>query len=152
MAENLGISTAVADNSPEPYKAAAIVGHPLLSPTTVTNGHFSGEQMVTLLIGKRQCTKDEMEDPAIGFFCLMLGGLPVYESYQAQHITATIMPGSSGSPIFNSNGELTGLAFAGIGGLGYALAVPPQYVRYFLKSEMKTLKPTLPNYRQDALS
>lgn len=150
IAENLGTGVNLAADSLNYYEPAFIVGHPALLPTTVTAGHFSGSQIITILIGMRKCTDDDFKDPAMGFICGLVGGLPIYESYQSQLVTATIMPGSSGSPIFNKKGELTGLAFAGQGSLGYAMAVPPDYVRFFLNVEAKTLKAIRPSYQSTA--
>ncbi len=147
VAENLHIGVRLASETPEDYTPAAIVGHPGLLPTTVTRGHFSGSQIITLLTGMRECTDKDLEDPGMAFLCDMLGALPVFESYQAQHVTATIMPGSSGSPIFNRRGNLTGLAFAGMGQLGYAFAVPSEYVRFFLSNELPQLHGIKPSYQ-----
>lgn len=152
VAENLGTGIKLAPENPNYLDSAVIVGHPALLPTTITKGHFSGSQIITLLAEVRKCTKEETEDPALGFFCSAFGALPVFKSFQAQHVTATIMPGSSGSPVFNENGELTGLVFAGMGQLGYAMIVPSDYVRYFLNIESQKLQPTLPSYESGLLS
>jgi len=54
-------------------------------------------------------------------------------------VTATIMPGSSGSGVFNEDMELSGLAFAGSGDLGYAWTVPYEDMMYFLNKELENL-------------
>jgi hypothetical protein len=60
-------------------------------------------------------------------------------------VTATISPGSSGSAVYNSDMELSGVVFAGSGDLGYAWTVPYEYVRGFLLKESKHIKYSKPS-------
>lgn len=131
---NLGTSTKIASRPPRSfYEFATISGHPSLLPNVVTSGHFSGRQSIEVLTGFRRCTNDELsKDP---FTCLLLGGYPIVRRYDSVLVTATIMPGSSGSGVYNSDNELSGLAFAGNRGIGYAWTVPYEYLHYFLDTE-----------------
>ena len=42
------------------------------------------------------------------------------------------MAGSSGSPVFDHNGELAAMVFAGQGGLSYAFCVPSEAIWTFV--------------------
>lgn len=136
----------VANRPPVPYyEAATISGHPALYPNVKTYGHFSGRESIAILTGFKKCTDEDMEDPEKAYVCMMIGGLPIIKNYDSVLVTATIMPGSSGSAVYNSDMELSGVAFAGSGSLGYAWTVPYEYVKYFLNKEARTLdyeKPT----------
>lgn len=109
------INVKLADEPPKMYSAATISGHPQLLPTIITRGHFSGFFEVAI----------EDDD-----------GKVLY--YESQVVSATIISGSSGSPVFNSHGELVNVVFAGPakGGLGHAITVPYKYVRNFLTKEI----------------
>lgn len=135
----------LAKRPPVPYyEAATISGHPSLYPNVKTYGHFSGRQPIQILTGFKACTEEEMKDPSKSLFCMMLGGLPIVKEFDAVLVTATIMPGSSGSGVYNEDMELTGVAFAGSGSLGYAWTVPYQYVRDFVTREAKGIPESKP--------
>lgn len=140
---NLGLSTKVAKAGSAPFSAAIVSGHPSLYPTVITRGHFSKYMDVTILVDIRPCTDQEL-DSDLAMICMFLGGMPVLKQYEAQLISATIMPGSSGSPVFNDSGEIGGLVFAGSGELSYGLIVPQEYIANFLENELVNLKPQMP--------
>jgi S1-C subfamily serine protease len=143
---NFHINTMLAQNEPEIYDDAIISGHPRLLPNIVTHGHFSQKQIVNILAGFRPCAPEEMEVGNENFeYCRFFGRVPVLRSLEAQVVSATIMPGSSGSAVFNANGELAGLVFAGSGDFGYAIIVPHEYVTYFFETEISSIKPVYPN-------
>lgn len=145
VAADLGASTRVSNNPPDPYDEATISGHPRLLPNIVTKGHFSGKQIIQVMIGSRTCTASELIDLDTALFCALVGRLPIIRSYEAIVVSATIQPGSSGSGIFNSNHELAALVFAGAGDLGYAFAVPQEYIEFFLHHELSGLEVQVPN-------
>lgn len=145
VAADLAASTKLAANPPQPYDEATISGHPHLLPNIVTKGHFSGKQVVQVMIGSRACTEADKSNPQTEFFCVFVGRLPIIRSYEAIVVSATIQPGSSGSGIFNSNHELSALVFAGAGDLGYALAVPHEYIEFFIHHELPSLESQVPN-------
>lgn len=131
----------LAHRPPVAYKEMAMIsGHPALYPNVKTVGHFSGRQSIAILVGFKPCTDDDLQDPEKAGLCIMIGGLPIIKQYDSVLVTATIMPGSSGSAVYNEDMELTGVAFAGSGTLGYAWTVPYEYVRNFLGKEARTLK------------
>lgn len=143
---NLKVSTEVASDAPDLYSEAYISGHPALMSTLETHGSFSSHMIIQVLTGFRPCTaEDEQGDNAI--LCLFLGGIPVIKTYDAQPSSALIMPGSSGSAVFNKDGYIAALVFAGAGGgVGYSFLVPQEYISNFVNAEVHTL----PVQTQDA--
>lgn len=141
--QNLEIQTLVSSRVPRPYEELTISGHPSLLPTIITHGHFSHKIMGTIQIGTRPCTSAELNSP-YGFICIFGGGMPILRSYEMQVVSATIMPGSSGSAVYNSDGEISGLVFAGRGELGYGFIVPHEYLLEFLNAEIQTLAVQVP--------
>jgi S1-C subfamily serine protease len=136
----------LASEAPKMYEKAIVSGHPALLPNVVTEGHFSGTRIINVFLGVRKCTEKELKDPNLGFACIFLDGLPIIQTYEAVLVTATIMPGSSGSAIYTGNKELGAVVFAGSGDIGYAFAVPYEYVANFLKDEAPYIAPRHPSY------
>lgn len=150
VAADLHANTKVASVAAELTSAAKIAGHPALLPMVVTRGHYSDTQIIRVLTGARKCEEKDLEDESLGLLCTLFRGvLPVIKTYEAQLVTATIMPGSSGSAVYNDKGELTNVVFAGSGDIGYAFTVPHGYVANFLNNELKQLETDLPNYEID---
>lgn len=138
---DLQASTRVANRPPvEYYESAAVSGHPALLPNVKTYGHFSGHEHIPIMTGVRPCTADDAQDPRKAFVCMVAGGLPIIKMYQSQLVTATIMPGSSGSGVYNKDMELSGLVFAGQHELGYGWIVPYESVKNFLNKEQRHLE------------
>lgn len=145
---NLGINTEVASSAPDIYSSAAVAGHPALLPTIVTRGHFGDHEVITIVVGIRECKEEDLKSD-LGMICLFLGGIPIIKNYEAQVVSSTIMPGSSGSAVFNSRGEIAGMVFAGTNMLSYAHIVPQEYVRYFLEEEAPMLEEQTPSMEID---
>ena len=141
---NFHINTVISDNQPEVYDDAIVSGHPHLLPNIVTHGHFSQKEIVNILTGFRRCRiTDLFGDNAE--YCQHLGVIPIIKSLEAQIVSATIMPGSSGSAVFNAKGELSGLVFAGSGAFGYGMIVPQEYLVSFFETELPMLEPIYPS-------
>lgn len=140
---NLGVNTNVASSAPDLYSPITVVGHPALLPTAITTGHFSGRMVIQLMVDLESCDGTETNETAM--MCMFMGGKPVLRSFDSQFTTALIMPGSSGSGVFNERGELSGLVFAGQGDLGFGFIVPFEYVRDFLLNQDQ-----YPNHIPDA--
>lgn len=141
---NFKVNTLLAEDSPEIYEDAAVVGHPHLLPAIVTRGHFSQKELITILVGTRPCTDADRLNPNLDMFCGFFGLIPIVKTYEAQVVSSTIMPGSSGSPVFNSKGEIAGLVFAGSGNFGYAMVVPFEYISNFFEYELDNLPSLVP--------
>lgn len=150
VAGNMHAKTKVATRAPRLYyEFATISGHPALMPNVITSGHFSGRKVIEVMTGVRQCTKEDMLDPVKGVLCFLTGGIPEVKRYESILVTATIMGGSSGSAVYNENRELSGLAFAGSGTIGYAWTVPFEAVKYFLDTEERKLEKKKPSNSVD---
>jgi len=137
VAADLRFSTKLASHAPEDFSLASVSGHPNLLPTVVTNGHFSGKMVIDILEEVTPCKEEDLKNNPL--LCLFFGGIPKSNSFESQLVTATIMPGSSGSAVYNEDGEISGLVFAGSGELGYAMIVPYEYVANFVLQEEKEL-------------
>jgi len=136
---DLGVTTNLARKAPHFYDEALVSGHPALMPNVISTGHMSGRQVIQVMIGMRKCTDADLSGP-LGLACAFFGGMPVVKSYESVLVTATIMPGSSGSGVYNKSGELNGVVFAGSEGFGYAWTVPYEQVLNFLYREHQSLK------------
>lgn len=143
---NLGNAVELSTSNPRIFEHAIVSGHPRLYPNVITEGHFSGHKIISVLTGFRDCTEEDTKDEGGRLVCALLGRMPVIKTYDTVLVTATIMPGSSGSAVYNSNKELSGLVFAGSGDLGYAFTVPYEYVANFLLNESNRLIDQFPNY------
>lgn len=131
ISQNLQMNTHLAVSPPQKYSPAIVAGHPSLLPTIISRGHFTSKMNINLIVGIEKC--DGEEDPKTTFLCLMMGGKPIIRPFASQVASTLIMPGSSGSPVFNDKGEISGVIFAGPGdGLGYSFMVPYEFVVDFI--------------------
>ncbi len=136
VAADLGITTVVAQKPPDLYSHVFVSGHPSLLPHVLTRGYFSNFMTVSILVDVKKCTEDDFKKNPLG--CIFMGGIPVVKDFKSQLVTATIMPGSSGSGVFNEAGEISGLVFAGSAqGLSYGFIVPLEFVQDFITNESK---------------
>lgn len=142
---NFKINTVIASDAPDLYEDAVVAGHPHLLPVIVTRGHFSQKELITIVVGTKPCKQEDIADEESELFCRFFGIIPIIKTYEAQVVSSTIMPGSSGSPVFNGKGEIAGLVFAGSGNFGYAMIVPYEYISSFFEYELQTLPVKLPN-------
>lgn len=142
---NFKVNTVVAQEAPDLYEDATVVGHPHLLPAIVTKGHFSQKDLITIMVGTRPCTIEDLTNEKNIAFCQFFGVVPIIKTYEAQIVSSTIMPGSSGSPVFNANGEIAGLVFAGSGDFGYGMIVPFEYISNFVEHELLSLPLQMPN-------
>ncbi len=133
---DLQVTTVLARKDAPLYSGATISGHPSLLPHVVTEGAFSNRMTIEIMTSTKPC--DGTESGEEGVMCMFYGMKAVVKKFKSQLVTALIMPGSSGSGVFNERGELTGVVFAGSQGLSYAFIVPFDYVNDFLQSHNKT--------------
>lgn len=132
VAKNLKINTKLSNLIPEKLNSVTISGHPQLLPTIQTKGHISDNTTIQVFTGIKPCTDDEFVQPDLTIMCILFGGLPVFRTYEATVISSLIMPGSSGSGVYDEYGNLTAVAFAGSQGLSFAFTVPYSYVISFI--------------------
>lgn len=140
VSSDLGASVSLSDSPPLPFENATVSGHPHLLPTIITKGYFSGKQVTQVMTGSRECTQEEKEDPTLGFFCAIIGRLPVVKIYETMVTSATIQPGSSGSAVYGEDGKIKAVIFAGTGDFAYGVAVPFEYVHTFMTEEIYDLQ------------
>ena len=144
VAANMGTPIKIAEESPLNYEEASITGHPHLIPNIITKGHFGGRAIISLVWRLDPCEPKDFANPEIGAQCFFMGGKPVIRNFESRVVSATIMPGSSGSAVLNKNGELSGLVFAGDSqGLSYAFTVPLDAIHRFLR-RASLKEPTAP--------
>lgn len=143
--QDLGPALKIASSSPEFFEDATTIGHPHLLPTIRTEGHFSKKSVISVVIGTRACTQDEMVDPSTALFCNLIGRLPLIKNYETITVSTLIQPGSSGSSVLDSNGEIAAVIFAGAGDLGFGHAVPYEFVANFVNYELPNLAAKYPN-------
>ena len=123
----------VADTLAKESSKTVVSGHPSLLPHIATVGHMSEKMEIELLAGVRPCTEEEIKaDPMT---CAFFGGYPIIAVLQAQLVSNLIQPGNSGSAVFNKDGKIVGVVFAGNGrGFSFGLIVPQINVLYFLQN------------------
>lgn len=132
---DLNVNIKIAEKAPSDYDTSIVVGHPHLLPTMITVGHFAQKRTIGLIVGLQACDGTEGDDEAM--MCMFMGGKPIVKTFTAQPTSSLIMPGSSGSAVYNAKGELSGLIFAGEQGLSYGYLVPWEYVNDFLRHKNK---------------
>lgn len=142
--ENLGQSTKVSPTPPRFHERAVASGHPHLMPNIITEGYFSGKEIIRVVTGFKECTENDLKDPVSAFFCLVFGKIPLIKTYEAIAVSTLIQPGSSGSAIYGENGRIKAVVFAGAGDLGFTFAVPQEYVYEFVSRESKEVKVVSP--------
>ena len=131
VAADLVSSTRVSRTAPSHGDKIATSGHPYLLPQTVNYGHLSGRLSISLWFDTLKCSAAEFNSNPM--LCYWFGGIPVIKEFEARTISSMIAPGSSGSGVYNTDNELVGVAFAGIGrGISYGFIVPYEYVYSFV--------------------
>lgn len=128
VSKNFGKTVKLSRRIPNATEKSVVSGHPLMMPQIVTEGHFSDEIEIEVMVDVRACTPEE--EKQYGFECMF--GMPVTKLYKSQLTSNLIQPGNSGSAVFNEKGEVAGVIFAGAGEIGFAFIVPAIYVTYFV--------------------
>lgn len=130
--ENLGVNTSISKQMAKASDTVYVSGHPNLLPHIVTKGHLSDNMEIELIIGVKKCTKRDL-DSKKAVYCMFFGGMPVFKSFDSQVVSNLIKPGSSGSAVFNDDGEIVGVVFAGSGReFSHGFIVPQKHILYFM--------------------
>lgn len=140
--DDLKTNTTVSVKAPSLYDNVTVSGHPALMPNIQSKGHLSGRTIIPVMMGFRPCTDADLDGPD-SLYCAFFGGVPLVRFFESVLVSATIMPGSSGSGVYNSSNELIGVVFAGQGDFGYGWTVPYEQVKNFLNVESNSLNDQL---------
>ena len=112
-----------------PKKRIAVVGHPRLQPATFTEGYAYSRETVKAMepVSAKEC-KQKIES-----IDTLFGPIPVcVEELEAWKSTVVILPGSSGSPVFNAEAEIVGVMFAGEEETHWGIFVPIEDLKAFI--------------------
>lgn len=139
---DLKVNTMLAKKAPKLYDEVKVSGHPALMPNIVAPGHLSGSAILPVLSELRACNDEDMQNPDTLLYCIFFGGVPVIKFFESTLVSSTIMPGSSGSGVYNASNKLIGVVFAGSGDFGYGWIVPYEQVKNFLEAEEPSLQET----------
>lgn len=149
--DDLKTNTSIANKAPVAYRKEYVSGHPHLMPNVISEGHYSGRSIIQVMTGIKHCTDSDLNsDNAL--VCMFFGGIPIIKAYESVLVTSTIMPGSSGSGVYNESKELTGLVFAGDTEFGYAWTVPYEQLVNFVTKEHKHLRKVYLNQEVNVLN
>lgn len=110
-----GVSGLTIGSETEIGRIVSVIGHPLMSPTTVSRGEITGTstaQVLQSIMGaddKCDLPKNKIVEIDLFFFkaraCII--------EIEANMSNIVILPGNSGSPLVDFYGRVIGLAFAG---------------------------------------
>jgi len=114
-----------------------VIGHPLLYPNTYSEGLV--RDRTDIFIVKKQYVEDEQEcsdlDLKYKVYPSVFGDVAVCgEEFDSFGMSAKIMPGNSGSPVFNMKGKVVGVVFAGDNRTGDGSYVPLEHLERILAS------------------
>lgn len=127
---SLNITTKVSDTLARTSQTVYVSGHPNLLPHIATKGHLSDNMDIKLVVGVTEC-----EEGDNSMQCMWFGGNPIVKTFDSKVVSNLIKPGSSGSAVFNNEGEIVGVVFAGDGrDFSHGYIVPHIHVLYFIQN------------------
>lgn len=118
----------VAKKPAKRFDKVKVLGHPGLRPTAPAEGVYTGPGVVQIGFGERpdgSCPPEsETVQSLFGKFCIL--------SMELGYTTVPIMPGNSGSPITNIDGEVIGVINSAYSTGNQGMFVPLQYLKDIL--------------------
>lgn len=135
---DLELNNKIASEAPEIGTEAIVAGHPRLLPLIINKGYTSDRQRIPVGTGEEPCVQEDYEDKETASLCLWGGGYkPIVTMYDSLLISNLIQPGSSGSPVYNSEGEVIAVVFAAANAaFSQGWCVPWEYVYMFVNDEL----------------
>jgi S1-C subfamily serine protease len=126
--ENLKTNISVAESAPQELDKVTVIGYPLLKGPIADEGYVIKSDMMITAPPLPFCESEGL----VSIRCER--STKQIEVYSTTFIKALITFGSSGSPAFDSSGQLIGLVMAKESdqGFGYAYAVPLKAIREFV--------------------
>ena len=119
----------IADKPAKRFDTVKVLGHPGLRPTAPASGTFTGNGIVPIGFGARpdgSCPDGaEKIDSFFGTFCVL--------QMELGYTTVPIMPGNSGSPITNTDGEVIGVINSADSTGNQGMFVPLAYLKDMLR-------------------
>lgn len=121
----------VASQGPARFDRVKVLGHPGLRPTAPAEGVYTGMGIVPIGFSPDKdgdCSESaEKIDSFFGSYCIL--------HMELGYTTVPIMPGNSGSPITNENGEVIGVINSVDSRGNQGMFVPLQYLKDILTHE-----------------
>lgn len=117
----------IAGEGPKRFDTVKVLGHPGLRPTAPANGAYTGTGIVQIGFAPKggECSPaSETVNSIFGSFCVL--------SMELGYTTVPIMPGNSGSPITNSDGEVIGVINSADSTGNQGMFVPLNYLKDML--------------------
>lgn len=125
--ENLKLDLVLAKSAPQEYDEVTAVGYPLLKGPIISKGYIVNSEMI--LHGSPL----DMCYPLDTLFYRCEENKKKFDELSSTFVAIFVTFGSSGSPLFNTAGELVGLVMAKDkeAGFSYGYAVPLNYLKDF---------------------
>jgi S1-C subfamily serine protease len=126
----------IASKSPKFGQRAFVLGHPYLSPQTLSIGRIRGKSVIEVgsIISGEQEYKD-CKDSGGRIRNYVFFEACIYEQ-SALDTTIEIYPGNSGSPVVDSYGRLISVVFAGNSATNDGFLVPYEFLEDFLSGDL----------------
>jgi hypothetical protein len=116
-------------------KSINVVGHPRLGPLTPSSGFLLAQDEIRIpdesIPTQEACNGPRMEWREVD---TLFGPMGVcFLKFHAWLTSAIIHPGSSGSPVFNVEGRVQNVVFAGSPSTNYGVVIPLDQLREYLE-------------------
>lgn len=131
-----GVSGLTIGSETEIGRIVAVIGHPLLMPTTVSRGEIIGTRTMQVIIGLLEDSLpcDQPKNSIVEVDLFFFKAQACIITVKANVSNIVILPGNSGSPLVDFYGRVIGLAFAGDDEVYWGAFITLEDIHKFLKS------------------